>query len=852
MPSDSNAEFILEFVAESREHLDTGESCLLRLVRDHADSDAVQACFRALHTIKGGAGFMGLERIQSLAHVAEQLLDAVRDNRLKAAQPICDVLLAAVSRLREMIDAAEQGGEASGDDHPLIERLRALLPHSESEDYRPSVETPASKRRQAIASVTSLPPATAIPLDELAADLVVLDPGDAAALQTCLGHYAEAAQVGAWSPAALTILDQMRGLSGRLADPASRGRAHTELLELAEQLGRTVASTRLSIAPVPSSQAPGQASVPISQPPPDLPSVADFLAETGELLSQAEAVLLAAAQPDAAQVGDLFRSFHTVKGMASYLGHPRIEQLAHVIESRFTAVRDGQEAFTAEHHHLALTGIDALRQLGSELRRKGQDIGIWPASAAGVAKRLGLQVDGAQGYDSAELALPPEVPRLGDLLVQTGAISRSDIEAVAAVLKPGERIGEKLIESGKVTREVVEQAVSKQADLMSKAQGEGFARVSIARLEELVNLVGELLIAQAMVAQEPDVMRSPRLGVVVGRQARVVRDLQGLALGLRLVPLRATFQKMARAIHDTARKLEKQVDFQLVGEDVEVDRTLVEAIADPLLHMVRNAVDHGIEGKAARLAAGKPATGTVRLSAAHSGDHVTVQLSDDGKGLDPAKLIAKAKEKGLLPHDAKLSDAEAFNLIFLPGFSTAEQVTAVSGRGVGMDVVKRNLERVKGKAEIASVLGQGSTFTITLPLTTAILDAMVLRVGEDRYLVPVTSIVEALRPVSGQVSEILGRGRVIEARGQLVPVVMLGDMFSIAAAELDPTQCVLLVLEREGGTIALQVDEILGMQQVVIKPLDGGNQRHPGIAGSAIMGDGRVGLILDPVHLLDA
>jgi len=169
-----------------------------------------------------------------------------------------------------------------------------------------------------------------------------------------------------------------------------------------------------------------------------------------------------------------------------------------------------------------------------------------------------------------------------------------------------------------------------------------------------------------------------------------------------------------------------------------------------------------------------------------------------------------------------------------------------------MDVVKRNLERVKGKAEIASVLGQGSTFTITLPLTTAILDAMVLRVGEDRYLVPVTSIVEALRPVSGQVSEILGRGRVIEARGQLVPVVMLGDMFSIAAAELDPTQCVLLVLEREGGTIALQVDEILGMQQVVIKPLDGGNQRHPGIAGSAIMGDGRGGLILDPVHLLDA
>ncbi len=841
MSSDANAEFILEFVAESREHLDTSESCLLRLVRDQADSDAVQACFRALHTIKGGAGFMGLDRIQGLAHVAEQLLDGVRENKVKATQPICDVLLAAVSRLREQIEAAEQGGEAAGDDHPLIERLRSLLPHGEADPYHPSVETPA------ISTVAAVAP---VGLDELAADLVVVDPSDAAAVQTCMSRYAKAAQSGSWPPAAMALLERMRAQAARLAQASGRGEAHVELLELAEQLPRTIAgASRGAVPAVPAAIVP-TAGVSPAQPPPDLPSVADFLAETGELLSRAEAVLLAAATPDAAQVEELFRCYHTVKGMAAYLGHPRIEQLAHAIESRFTAARDGNEPFTGEHHHLALTGIDALRQLCGELRRGGKYCGTWPAGAAGVAKRLGLQVEGAQGYDSAEMALPPEVPRLGDLLVQTGAISRAVVEAVASKLKPGERIGEKLIESGKIKRELVDQAAAKQAEMMAKAQGEGFARVSIARLEELVNLVGELLIAQAMVAQEPEVVRSPRLGAVVGRQARVVRDLQGLALGLRLVPLRATFQKMARAVHDTARKLDKTIDFQLVGEDVEVDRTLVEAIADPLLHMVRNAVDHGIESKSLRLAAGKPATGVVRLSAAHSGDHVTVQLSDDGKGLDPARLIAKAKEKGLIPADAQLIDHEAFNLIFLPGFSTAEQVTAVSGRGVGMDVVKRNLERVKGKAEIASVLRQGSTFTITLPLTTAILDAMVLRVGAERFLVPVTSIIEALRPDAGQVSEILGRGRVIEARGSLVPVVELGGMFAIAEAEHDPTRSVLLVLEREGGTIALQVDEIVGMQQVVIKPLDHDSPRHPGIAGSAIMGDGRVGLIIDPARLL--
>jgi two-component system chemotaxis sensor kinase CheA len=845
--SGDNADFISEFVAESREHLDTADACLLRLAKDAADADSVQACFRALHTIKGGAGFMGLDRIQSLAHAAEQLLDAVREKRLTATPPVCDALLASVSRLREHIEAVGGGGEAEGDDRELVDRLHHLLPAANADEYSPSAHSPpaeapqsATSRRVRRSDQGQPPPATSI--DEVLGELIALDLGDAAAVAACLDRLAASVADLGGDAAIAGDIASLRQLAASGADPARRSAVAEQLLQLAERFAARVVSARLRRSAGPAAAQAAQAAAAGGG-----PSIADFLSETTELLASAEAALLASAAPDLTQIQELFRAFHTVKGMAAYLGHPRIEQLAHAIESRFIAVRDGSEPFTGEHRQLALGGIDALRALGGDLQRRGSDAGPWPRPAAVMAETLGLPVESAPG-SSSEIAAVIDVPRLGDLLVETGVVRREVVEQAAAKLKPGERLGEKLIETGAVKREVVEQAVAKQAEI-AKNQGDGFARVPIHRLEELVNIVGELLIAQAMVAQEPEVQGSPRLSATVGRQARVVRDLQDLSLSLRLVPLRATFQKMARAVHDTARKLGKQVDFQVVGDDVEVDRTLAEAIADPLLHMVRNAVDHGVEDAAGRSAAGKPVAGTVRLIAAHSGDHVVVQLTDDGKGLDPAKLTTKAKEKGLIAPDAVLSDAEAFDLIFLPGFSTAAAVTAVSGRGVGMDVVKRNIERVKGRVEISSTVGKGSTFTIRLPLTTAILDAMVLRAGEDRFLVPVPSVVEAIRPRTGEVSEILGRGRVIQARGQLVPVVHLGETFGLAA-ESDPTRSVLLVLEREGGPFALQVDEILGLQQVVIKPL-GEQDHHPGVAGCAIMGDGRVGLILDPPRIVN-
>jgi two-component system chemotaxis sensor kinase CheA len=338
---------------------------------------------------------------------------------------------------------------------------------------------------------------------------------------------------------------------------------------------------------------------------------------------------------------------------------------------------------------------------------------------------------------------------------------------------------------------------------------------------------------------------------VVQRQARVLRDLQALALNLRMVPLRSTFKKMARAVHDTAYKLGKQVEFRIEGEDTEIDRIIAETLADPLLHMVRNAVDHGIESADDRLRAGKPAAGRVTLSAAQSGDIVVITLADDGRGLDPDRLVKRAIERKLLPEAARPTVAEALQLIFVPGFSTAETVTGISGRGVGMDVVQRNVQNLKGSIDIDTETGQGTVFTIRLPLTTAILDVMLLRVGAERFLLPVGAVVEATRPEAGQVRQVLRSGRMIESRGQMLPIVPLADLFGIRSVPIDDGgEPIMVVIEHFKGRYALAVDEIVGQQQVVIKPLAAGLPHHPGLAGSAILPDGRVGLILDPNRLL--
>jgi len=316
-------------------------------------------------------------------------------------------------------------------------------------------------------------------------------------------------------------------------------------------------------------------------------------------------------------------------------------------------------------------------------------------------------------------------------------------------------------------------------------------------------------------------------------------------MSLRLVPISGTFRKMTRLVRDLAAQQQKQVQLITDGEETELDRTIVEELSDPLIHMIRNSIDHGIESPAAREAQGKPALGTIRLSAAHQRGGIVINLEDDGKGLDRDRIVAKARERGLIKFDATPTEEETLALIFAPGFSTAEKVTDVSGRGVGMDVVRRNIEKLRGKIEIRSVAGQGTTFTIVLPLTLAIIDGMLVGVGEDRYIIPTLSVRESFRPRPGMVSTIQERGEVVSVRGRLTPLLRLGPHLGTAYRAVDPTEGIIVVVESGDATRGLLVDELLGKQEVVIKNLGETFRRQDLLAGAAILGDGRVGLILD-------
>jgi two-component system chemotaxis sensor kinase CheA len=399
----------------------------------------------------------------------------------------------------------------------------------------------------------------------------------------------------------------------------------------------------------------------------------------------------------------------------------------------------------------------------------------------------------------------------------------------------------------------LEKKAAKKAEAAAHAHAESSSiRVSIEKVDQLINLVGELVITQAMIEQRSsglDPMVHQRLLQSVSQLTRNTRDLQEAVMSIRMMPMDFVFSRFPRMVRDLAGKLGKKVDFITNGAATELDKGLIERIVDPLTHLVRNSIDHGIELPAARVAAGKTETGRLFLSAAHQGGNIVIEVADDGGGLNREKILAKAHQNGLQVAE-NMSDAEVWQLIFAPGFSTAEIVTDVSGRGVGMDVVKRNITALGGSIDIRSARGFGTTILISLPLTLAILDGMSIRCGEEIYILPLGFVVESLQPARADIKEIAGQGRVVKVRGEYLPLIPLYQMFNITPTCTDPAEGILVILETEGRKAALFVDELVGQQQVVVKNLESNYRKVAGISGATILGDGGVALILDVAALL--
>ena len=442
--------------------------------------------------------------------------------------------------------------------------------------------------------------------------------------------------------------------------------------------------------------------------------------------------------------------------------------------------------------------------------------------------------------------------RLGDILVSLGALSPEDLERTLARQseKPQlPKLGEVLVREQAATARDVSQALrAQEQSVRSGLPIRQSVKVDGERLDRLVDIIGELVIAQSMVSLSPELRKSisPALDKNLGQIDKITRELQEIGTTLRMVSVRATFKKMARLVRDLAKKSGREVNFVMSGEDTELDKSLVDQIADPLVHMIRNAVDHGLErNREDRIAAGKSPAGRIELRAFHRGGSVYIELEDDGRGLDREVIVEKALKRGLIDSDENLDDRDVWNLIFESGFSTAAEVTDVSGRGVGMDVVRRNINDLRGQINIESAFGQGTTFSMRLPLTLAVIDGMVVRSGVERFVLPTLSVLRLLRPDEIELISVLRNHRMIKLDDALIPLYEMSWLLGVNSESAESVDGVVVVLEGVDGMVAIQADEVLGQQQTVIKPLGEGIESTPGIAGGAILPDGRVGLILD-------
>lgn len=506
------------------------------------------------------------------------------------------------------------------------------------------------------------------------------------------------------------------------------------------------------------------------------------------------------------------------------------------------------------HAHLLKSGNDPLRLL-QMLERMGElsvraDIAQLPALEA---------MEPEQAYLAWELELVTRAPRreideifewvADDCTLAIELLSEPQAPVVAAPLSAAA-----LLPTAELERPTQHEKADAKADIKAEAKGGASLHVSTEKVDDLINLVGELVITQTMLKQVGENFSADKLEklqTALAQLERNTRELQHRVMSIRMLPASFAFNRFARMVRDTGQALGKKVELKISGEQSELDKTVIEKLIDPLMHLIRNSLDHGIETPAARLAAGKPETASLHLHAEHKGGNVVIQIKDDGQGLNRPKIRAKALERGLIEANAELSDADIDRLIFLPGFSTADVVSDVSGRGVGMDVVRRNILSLGGNIDIQSEPGKGVTFTIRLPLTLAIVDGMSVALAGQSYILPLTFIVESIQPQTSAIRAVAGAGRVIEVRGEYVPVVLLHELLGVA---LPANVCdgILVLLEAEGKKIALLVDALLGQDQVVIKSLEANYRKVRYVSGATILGDGRVALILDANALVRA
>jgi len=568
--------------------------------------------------------------------------------------------------------------------------------------------------------------------------------------------------------------------------------------------------------------------------------IATFFDEAQEHLESIEemAMALDSGRDDPELLNSIFRAAHSIKGGSGTFGFTQLAEATHEMETLFDGLRKGRGRADASTVRLLLDACDAFK--GHLARLKAGERGVDEAMDATRAALAGYRCVGMAPPAPVAEKAPAEESFFAAVERPAAPLPAAEayglFEAPAAPAAP-EKFGFFEPVPGVAGAAEASRARSEQSSI----------RVSVEKIDRIVNLVGELVIAQAMMQQSVGTLaeeHDENLSHSLATLDRNTRDLQQAVMSIRMMPMEFVFSRFPRLVYDVSTKLGKKVQLRTLGHETELDKELIELLIDPLTHVVRNAIDHGIEPPDERRAAGKPEQGTIAMRATHRGGSVIIEVTDDGRGLDRERIIAKARELGM-GADESMTDEQVWTLIFEAGFSTAKEVTDVSGRGVGMDVVRRNITSLGGNVFVSSVKGEGTTITIQLPLTLAVLDGMIVCVGEEQYIVPLEFVAEAFKPGPGDIRTIVNQPSLVAVRGEQLPIVRLEDVVQLPPGAPDRPQPLCLVVEVDNRRAALLVDSLIGQQQLVVKSLDSNLHAVPGVAGATILGDGRVALILD-------
>lgn len=806
----SDPSIVEEFIVEAQEHLENIEDDFLELgqQKESPDPALIDKIFRAAHSIKGGAGFLQFKNIGSLAHIMETLLSSLRSGTISVTDEIIEALLAGVDKLGAMLANADSSNDMDiSAEHGTLDAILKGVGGKDTAD----VPVTTGEGLQ-----------TGFEITEFSLNNI---PKNHDFLYILKYDLVELAKVRGKSPIGLIrellstgeIVDaRIESAAADLSDGVPKGPLHYEVLyssligpetiELAVGLpsDKLVVIDKSKLAPKPREVAApvveemeDEFQLPIT---PEM--IEQFVAESDEIVETVEQSLMEVFEnPDKVQEGiaESFRLIHSFKGNCGLLGYKGLERVSHTMETVLDFFKTGVVPRREADRNILMKGVDTLREGVSELSKSGK----------------------LEPHDYSEL-----IEELGSLLPSHKA---------AATARPARREDTDKSDTPKKTVE--------RRDL----------RVDLEKLDVLINLVGELVIAESMTTRHPELegMHLEGFDRSVHNLRRIIADLQDVAMAVRMIPLSRTFRKMIRLVHDLANKAGKQIKLELVGEDTEVDKTVIEQINDPLVHIIRNSVDHGVEPPEERIAAGKAGQGNVTIEAKHEGGEVLIIVRDDGRGLSREKILKKAVENGLIQGDgANLPDDEVFKMIFEPGFSTAETITDVSGRGVGMDVVRRNLEKLKGRVDVQSNFGQGSNVVLRIPLTLAIIEGMLIRVGDSRYTLPLLSIRESFRPEPEQVTITMDGLEVVRVRDEMIPVVRLHELYKIRPDAVDLQEGILVIVDSGRKQVCIFADEILGQHQTVIKALPTYLGSARGLSGCTILGNGEVSLIMDVSSLI--